>query len=105
MASEIYKLYKKAEVPIKCSPLYPSLSDYQQIELIKILIDRTWIEFAYCRSGDLGSPYYYAGKIDFKSHYESSSFDETIAGLVCKMWPNFSESSKNKIREILGGER
>ena len=56
MASEIYKLYKKAEVPIKCSPLYPSLSDYQQIELIKILIDRTWIEFAYCRSGDLGSP-------------------------------------------------
>jgi hypothetical protein len=21
------------------------------------------------------------------------------------MWPNFSESSKNKIREILGGDR
>ena len=99
---EILNLYKVAKVPVRNWPIYPSLSDSQQLDLIKVLIEGRWIEFAHYRKGDLGSSCYYAGKVDFKAHHEDISFDEVIAGLLCKIWSSLNSTDKERVKEILG---
>ena len=99
--AEILNLYKKAQVPVRGWPIYPSLSDSQQLALIKVLIEGRWIEFAHYRKGDLKSGCYYAGKVDFKAHSEGSFFDEVIADLLCKLWSNLNSTDKRKVQDIL----
>ena len=99
MDAEVYRLYNKAEVPIKCRPYYPMLSDSQQLQIMQVLIKGRWIEFAQ-HAGNK----YYMGRIDFKAHFEASTFEETLAGLTIRLWETLSEKDRNKIKEILGGE-
>ena len=99
----IRELYNKAEVPIKCRPYYPMLSDSQQLKLLLVLIRGRWIEFAQY-VGELGKTKCYVGKVDFKAHFEAEYFDEALAGLTLRLWENLSETDKKKIQEILGGE-
>ena len=122
MTAEILKLFKKADAKIRVPQVIPStgevigyeekypfpeLSEHQQLELLKVLIEGRWIEFAHYRKGDLGSNpnHYYAGKVDFKAHFEDEDFAETLAGLINQIWCNLNETDKEKIREVLGGER
>lgn len=120
MALEILNLMKRAEAKVKVPMIIPStgecigyeekypfpeLSEHQQLELLKVLIEGRWIEFAHYRKGDLGADHYYAGKVDFKSHFEDEDFAETLAGLTNQIWCNLNETDKEKIREVLGGER
>ena len=76
-------------------------SPEMQLEVLKVLIDGLWVELAHYRKGDLGSGCYYAGKVDFKKHFEAPTFEETLAGLVNRMWGSISESARERIREIL----
>ena len=122
MTAEILKLLKKADAKIRVPQVIPStgevigyeekypfpeVSEHQQLELLKVLIEGRWIEFAHYRKGDLGSNpnHYYAGKVDFKAHFEDEDFAETLAGLINQIWCNLNETDKEKIREILGGSR
>ena len=119
MTVEVVKLIKKADVKIKvpqCIPAtgeiigyeekypFPKFNYYQQIELLKVLIEGRWIEFAHYRKGDLDNSYYYAGKVDFKSHTESKSFEDVIAGLINLMWENLNNTDKQRVKDIIGGE-
>ena len=122
MAAEILKLLKKADAKVRVPQvipstgecigyeekyLFPELSEHQQLELLKVLIEGRWIEFAHYRKGDLGSNpnHYYAGKVNFKAYFENEDFTETLAGLTNQIWCNLNETDKERIREILGGER
>lgn len=120
MTAEILKLLKKADAKIRVPQVIPSTGEVigyeekypfpelnyrQQIELLKVLIEGRWIEFAHYRKGDLGDFCYYAGKVNFKSHFEDEDFAETLAGLINQTWCNLNETDKEKIREILGGSR
>lgn len=120
MTAEILKLFKKADAKIRVPQVIPStgevigyeekypfpeLSYRQQIELLKVLIEGRWIEFAHYRKGDLGDFCYYAGKVDFKSHFENESFEEVLAGLINLMWENINGTDKEKIRKIIEGSR
>ena len=103
MNTEVYKLYNKAEVPIKFRPYYPMLSESQQLQILQVLIRGRWIEFAQY-AGELGKTKYYVGKIDFKAHYEAETFEEALAGLTVRIWENLSSTDKKKVQKILGGE-
>ena len=79
------------------------LTDRMQLQLLKVLIEGRWVEFAHYGKNSLKSGYYYAGKIDFKARFEAETFDETLAGLINKLWKNLSEKDQNKIKKILEG--
>ena len=100
MTDAILALYKRAGVKPR-EICYPVLSDGQQLDLLKVLIEGRWIEFAHYRKGDLGSSCYYAGKVDFKAHLEAEEFEEVLAGLIVRLWSNLSPTDQNKIKEIL----
>ena len=104
---EVLKLFNNAGVPIKDRPYCPSLSDYQQVELLKVLIEKRWVELAHYRKYDYNindyNYYYYAGRIDFKAHFEDNSFEETLAGLTNRLWYNLGSTDKERIRKVLGG--
>ena len=71
-------------------------SPEMQLEVLKVLIDGLWIEFAHYRNKG-----YYAGKVDFKQHFEAETFEEALAGLVNRVWNSMSDSARERIREIL----
>jgi hypothetical protein len=118
MTIEILNLIKRAEAKVKVPMIVPStgecigyeekypfpeLSEHQQLELLKVLIEGRWIEFAHYRKGDLGSKSYYAGTVNFKNRFEAETFDETLAGIVNLLWSSMNNEDKNKIKKILGG--
>lgn len=74
-------------------------SERAQLEVLKVLIEGRWIEFAHYRKGDKGN--YYAGKVDFKAHFEADDFEEVIAGLTNKLWLYLNDTDKERIRRAL----
>ena len=99
MKEEREKLYKKAGAVYSGIPAYSSLSEHQQLEILKVIIHGTWIEI---------SRYFgkrvYMGRIDYKRRYQAETFEECLAGITNLLWEEMSETSKEKIRKILMGE-
>ena len=96
MEDKIEKLYNKAEVPWKKYPCAPTLSYKQQIEILKVAIKGRWLEFAkHFNSG------YYIGRVDLKKHVTCKTFEESLAGIMCLLWSEISETTREEVREIL----
>ena len=77
MSSYVLKLYKKFEVKINSSFVYPSLNSYQQLELLKVLMHGRWVELARWFPNE-----YYCGEINFKNRITTESFEETLSGML-----------------------
>lgn len=71
----------------------------KQLELIKWLCDTDYYITEFCRLIDTREYYI---ETDYK-HFQSSSFEETLAGLVNKLWQDLTEQERTEIRSILNG--
>ena len=72
------------------------LTPEMQLEILKVLMSGTWVEFAQ----HFGNKFY-MGRIDFKKRFQSETFEECLAGITNLMWEDLSESNKNRIKNIL----
>ena len=121
--SEIKKLYENAEVkkqiPKVCSSNelyckeceahiedampycknaeYPPFTPVKQLELIKWLCDTDYYITEFCRLIDTREYYI---ETDYK-HFQSSSFEETLAGLINSLWQDLTDTEQEQIRNIL----
>ena len=100
MSTELIELLQKADVRLISAFVSPSLSSYQQIELLKVLINGRWIEF-----GKHFSKGFYMGEINFKHRISTPDFESTLCGLICQCWETFNDEDKERIRSILKGEK
>ena len=96
MMVAIYRLFEKAGVN---TPEISSLSDHQQLELLKTAMHGRWIELA-----QYFPKKYYMGKIDFKRRFQAETFEECLAGIVLLLWEDFGEKEKEEVRDILRGK-
>ena len=100
MTTEVIELFQKADVRLISAFVCPSLSSYQQLELLKVLINGRWIEF-----GKHFHQGYYMGEINFRHHVSTPDFESTLCGLICECWETFNSTDKERIKEILKGEQ
>ena len=100
MSTEIIELLQKAGVRLISAFVSPSLSSYQQLELLKVLINGRWIELGKHFHGGL-----YMGEISFRHHISTPDFESTLCGLICQCWETFNEEDKERIKSILKGEQ
>ena len=98
MSSYVLKLYKKFEVSINPSFIYPSLNYYQQLELLKVLMHGRWVELARWFPNK-----YYCGEINFKNRITTESFEETLSGMLLLCYDSFNKQDIGRIKEILKG--
>ena len=111
--NEIEELYKKAGVEkirvnemiipssgecIGYDLVYPSFTVEKQIELLKVIMQGTWIEMAQ----HFGTKFY-MGEINFKKHYEAETFEEVLAGITRLLWEELNPRQKEEIKNILKG--
>lgn len=104
--SEVELLYKNAGVrylmyvvdtfpPVE----YPQIkfTPEKQLSLIKWLCDTDYYITEFCRLIDTREYYI---ETDYK-HFQSSSFEETLAGLINNLWQDLTESEQEQIKKIL----
>lgn len=82
---------------IKCEPFYPPFTAEKQLELIKWLCDTDYYITEFCRLIDTREYYI---ETDYK-HFQSSSFEETLAGLINNLWQDLTDADKAEIKNIL----
>lgn len=122
MKNEIEKLYELAGVLKECtSPCYinktwrkthdcqncdnrenyPPFTAEKQLELIKFLLknyEGVDISIRINRFNFLVDNATFIG-----CHHNDKSFEESLAGVINKLWMNMSEEEREEIRKILGG--
>lgn len=76
---------------------YPSFTAEKQIELIKWLIDTDYYITEFCRLIDTREYYI---ETNYK-HFQSNSFEESLAGVINKLYADMSEEEKQQVKGIL----
>lgn len=103
--SEIEQMYEKVGVKKgwNSTPYggieeyYPQFTAEKQIELIKWLIDTDYFITEFYRL--IYTREYYI-KTNYK-HFQSSSFEESLAGLINSLWQSLTPEEKQQVKGIL----
>lgn len=108
MTDNIQKLYEIAGVKPLCQipdgycgmkNVYSDFDTEKQLELIKWLAKKTYRNYFKLIYSFEHKSWYMESDYIFTPNIEN--FENTLAGLVCKLWEYLSDNQKQEIKEIL----